>query len=620
MKHAYLIIAHNNFEILKKQLQLLDDPRNDIYIHIDAKVKDFDEKPFLELIQHAQVEFLPDRLSITWGGYSQIATELLLLERATQTRHAYYHLLSGVDMPLKTQDEIHAFFDRNPGREYLDFHEEDNRTKRFIERFSLYHVFQESFGRHQGVARLALKVVNKILLYLQKLVGVNRVRKEAVTFYKGANWFNITHELAVYVIGQKDFIQRVFARSNCCDEVFLQTVAMMSPYREKVCNDFQRFIDWERGRPYVFRNEDYELLMGSDKLFARKFDYHTDPKIVDRIYQQVYRAQFGREAEVETGEPLVSIIVPVYNCETYLPRCLDSLLAQTYSNLEIILVDDGAKDSSPSICDDYAAKDSRIKVLHQENGGVSNARNSGLKAMTGEYCAFVDSDDYVSPNMIRRLYHACRKESVEIAVCGHQCVTPDDPVTAEPAETKAKIIDIRKEFRYTHPYAYPAAWATLYSRAVLEGNQFDVDLYVGEDALFVARALHKTDKLAFLREPMYYYVLYPQSANHGQFTQKRATELEAWHRILLLFQDYPLEFRLECQTKVAFACFAGARCMLHEGNESDATPQDYLAKARGLWKTVIRSDESLPHKMGYTFFCALPRLYMFLYGIVRKIR
>ena len=104
------------------------------------------------------------------------------------------------------------------------------------------------------------------------------------------------------------------------------------------------------------------------------------------------------------NKPLISIIIPVYNAEKYLKKCLDSVINQTYKNLEIILVDDGSTDKSPEICDKYAEKDSRIIVLHKENGGVSSSRNAGLDIFKGEYLSFVDSDDYVEPDYIEYLY------------------------------------------------------------------------------------------------------------------------------------------------------------------------------------------------------------------------
>ena len=116
-------------------------------------------------------------------------------------------------------------------------------------------------------------------------------------------------------------------------------------------------------------------------------------------------------------EPLISIIVPVYQVEAYLDRCVASLLAQTYVNLEIILVDDGSPDRCPAICDMYAQKDSRVRVIHQENAGLSGARNAGIEVAKGEYLAFVDSDDYVSENFIRVLYDLLKETGCAVSQC-----------------------------------------------------------------------------------------------------------------------------------------------------------------------------------------------------------
>lgn len=118
-------------------------------------------------------------------------------------------------------------------------------------------------------------------------------------------------------------------------------------------------------------------------------------------------------------KPLISVIVPIYNAEKYLHRCMDSILNQTYKNLEIVLIDDGSKDSSGTICDAYAAKDSRIKVIHQENSGVSAARNAGLDAAFGDYITFVDSDDYITADMIYELYRTCEDEHCDCSIGGY---------------------------------------------------------------------------------------------------------------------------------------------------------------------------------------------------------
>ena len=114
---------------------------------------------------------------------------------------------------------------------------------------------------------------------------------------------------------------------------------------------------------------------------------------------------------------LISIIVPVYNMEKYLARCVDSIIAQTYDKIEIILVDDGSTDNSSSMCDHYARKDERIKVVHKLNGGLSDARNAGFAVATGSYIGYVDSDDWIEPDMYEKMYYACVENDAELAVC-----------------------------------------------------------------------------------------------------------------------------------------------------------------------------------------------------------
>lgn len=115
---------------------------------------------------------------------------------------------------------------------------------------------------------------------------------------------------------------------------------------------------------------------------------------------------------------IVSVIVPIYDVEDYLSKCVDSIINQTYKNLEIILVDDGGKDKCPEICDEYAGKDSRIKVIHKKNGGLSDARNAGIDIAKGEYLVFIDSDDWVETTMVEHLLDACKKYNVKLAACG----------------------------------------------------------------------------------------------------------------------------------------------------------------------------------------------------------
>lgn len=284
-RHAYLIMAHAQFGQLEKLLHLLDDERNDIYLHIDSKAADFRPEEFEHLLKHSNV-YLTERTSVIWGAYSQIHAELVLLKAAVPGHYAYYHLLSGADLPIKSQEDIHAFFDANEGKEFIDFEGPVFREEKKV-LLKYYYRFQE---KRAGRSK-ALDFLDQISIRIQKLCGVDRLKGCGLTLQKGANWFSITDELASYVVEKEPEIQKMYAHTKCCDEVFLQTLVVNSPYREKLydpsmqggAEGFMRHIDWNRGTPYTFRSGDFEELKNSPCMFARKFDVHVDAEIIERI-------------------------------------------------------------------------------------------------------------------------------------------------------------------------------------------------------------------------------------------------------------------------------------------------------------------------------------------------
>lgn len=288
MKHAYLIIAHNDFYILEKLLLLLDDKNNDIYIHIDKKVKDFDFNYYKNLIKKSNIYFI-ERIDVRWASFSQIECELLLLKEATKNKYDYYHLLSGVDLPLTSQKKIHEFFQNNNGKEFVHFSYINEIPERILSRVKYYHLFVRKIRNS--------KIYSKIwwrLLKLEEKMKINRVKKIKKEFRYGSNWFSITHNLANYVLENEDFIKKTFKYTSCCDEIFLQTIVYNSKYFDnlylKQDNSYkanQRYIDWTRGEPYTFKINDYDELIKSDMLFARKFSTKVDKEIVDKIYDYV---------------------------------------------------------------------------------------------------------------------------------------------------------------------------------------------------------------------------------------------------------------------------------------------------------------------------------------------
>lgn len=283
-KHAYLIMAHGDWTLLSKLLQTLDDPRNDLFVHIDAKAHFSPADVYVP--KQAGCTYI-QRLDVNWGGDSQIKCELALLQEAVKNCYAYYHLLSGADLPLKSQDEIHHFFLINQGKNYIRHNYVDDEESLSLTRIREYHFLQNQIGRKTGWLVGILYRAEQVALNVQRILRINRIRQCPKALYKGANWFSIDHAMAMEVISEIPFIQKYFFHSLCADEFFLQTVAMNSSLKDTVENEDLRYIDWDRGSPYTFTSEDYDILMASKKLFARKFSDYTDDKITSRIASKV---------------------------------------------------------------------------------------------------------------------------------------------------------------------------------------------------------------------------------------------------------------------------------------------------------------------------------------------
>lgn len=220
------------------------------------------------------------------GGYSQICVELALLSEATKKPHSYYHLISGVDFPLKSQADIHQFFDDNAGKEYISFDQCKERMEEFKDRIRYYHWLQDKIGRNRGKLVAIMYKLEDASLRMQHVLKVDRLKRCPYEIKKGANWFSITHDLAVYLLSQKN-IKKYFGNSLCADELVVQTLAYASPYRDNITGDNLRFIDWYRGDPYTFTSDDYSQLVASDQLFARKFDENVDLNIVKMLLEYV---------------------------------------------------------------------------------------------------------------------------------------------------------------------------------------------------------------------------------------------------------------------------------------------------------------------------------------------
>ena len=222
--------------------------------------------------------------------------------------------------------------------------------------------------------------------------------------------------------------------------------------------------------------------------------------------------------------PAISVIVPVYQAEELLPQCVESVLAQTFSDWELLLIDDGSRDGSPALCDGYAAKDPRIRVFHKPNGGVSTARNLGLEQATGPYIAFLDADDAFEPAALETLWYLREKAGADSAGCAHYNVTPDGKQRTElllPAgiyeETgiRERILWPLAGDRLQPPMFNGFIWRFLFDTAILRDNAITFEGAYLEDELFLMEYFCLSRRLAMVDVPLYYYLQNPASVTRN---------------------------------------------------------------------------------------------------------
>ena len=254
--------------------------------------------------------------------------------------------------------------------------------------------------------------------------------------------------------------------------------------------------------------------------------------------------------------PLISIIVPVYKVEKYLAACLDSLLAQTYQNFELIVVNDGSPDGCWQIMQRYAAQDARVRIFRKENGGVSSARNFGLDAARGEYIGFVDSDDLVLPQYLEWLLDAAQQKNAKIAIgemrrMPMDCYAEDLPLLAK----QSRVQEFRlEEYSYWCRANCLNVVRGLFQRDVVQKQRFDTAISMGEDAMFFMQSLLKAGKLAYIDAPLYGYRIWGESSYQKSFTEKQYSEVEAWEKICDMTQNVPGPLHFSAEEKRLMAC------------------------------------------------------------------
>lgn len=236
--------------------------------------------------------------------------------------------------------------------------------------------------------------------------------------------------------------------------------------------------------------------------------------------------------------PKISIIVPVYKVEKYLRRCVDSILNQTFTDFECILVDDGSPDRCGEICDEYAKADKRIKVIHKENGGLSDARNAGIDTARGEYLGFVDSDDWIHPNMYEILYKAITKNDVKLSACAYK-ETDVKEIFEEIFTSEIEIYN-GMDFLMTNYVTAVVAWNKLYHRSLFNELRYPFGK-IHEDEFTTYKMLYESGNIAYCSKKLYYYFINASGITKSGYSLKRLDALEAWEDRCRFFRKHDPE-------------------------------------------------------------------------------
>lgn len=293
---------------------------------------------------------------------------------------------------------------------------------------------------------------------------------------------------------------------------------------------------------------------------------------------------------------LVSVIVPVYQVEDYVGRCIESIQKQTYKNIEILLIDDGSKDKSGAICDSYAESDSRIQVYHKENGGLSDARNYGIDRAVGGYLSFIDSDDYVTEDFIETLLNCCQKNRADIAVCGFQKVSENE---IKPSKDVVQRIVTREEvFRQIcinnqDHVLYTVAWNKLYKKSLFDFIRYPVGK-LHEDEATTYKLFAESKKIVVTNKEMYGYYMSPKSIMRSSFNIRRLDILDIQRDRIRFFHNRNMD-DFEVNARIQF----GETIIYNYYNI-----RKFLSESKTLQKklTTLFKEECFQHKKRYPLF------------------
>lgn len=285
--------------------------------------------------------------------------------------------------------------------------------------------------------------------------------------------------------------------------------------------------------------------------------------------------------------PEISVIVPVYKVEKYLDRCIESIVNQTYPDLELILVDDGSPDNCPAMCDAWAERDERIRVIHKKNGGASSARNAGLKNAKGNWIAFADSDDWLDKNALKTLYDLAKKYNVPMAIGGMRVVQEDTNVPVV-KKRDAKVLShadlMSRFFRLNGEPDTHSVCGVIIQRDILDGYTF-IEGKMNEDVEACYYLARKCEAAVYTEAPLYNYFKNVEGVTNSGFSKKKLDLLDVWEVVHKQVEEYTPEYRYACEMNCKRACFTLLTQMNLNGYDKN---DSFMIETKKILKKEVR--------------------------------
>lgn len=321
------------------------------------------------------------------------------------------------------------------------------------------------------------------------------------------------------------------------------------------------------------------------------------------------------------SNPEVSVIVPVYNGENYIERCVESILNQTYENFELLLIDDGSTDKSPEICDKYSQMDSRIRCIHKENGGLSDARNIGIKESRGNCITFVDCDDWIETHMLERMLVTMKCYNADIVMCNHQ-MTYDretnkealkDTTVAVVEYTQEEFLDILLRVKCNRCVHY--AWAKLYKKSIINMPEYFPYKMYNEDVEAMFKSTLRSNKIVEIDYVGYYYFNNREGISHGVFGENFLSLTKVWDRVVELIKKEKPEYQKYAVVNRKRTCFTILwKSITYGSKETDAKYKKQLRDLRKELKNNL--IDILRGPIVFNRKCAIVIL-LFFYNTIR---